>query len=103
MRVKIWSQRRPRSSTPTSPRSSGSASRSGTDERQLLRTGGAEAELSDLAEPENRYERQEGKLLEAHTPIRTPDGTPVLFEIYQRFELGERERARGCSARSRRR
>ncbi|MGZ6643082.1 MAG: sensor histidine kinase [Solirubrobacteraceae bacterium] len=57
----------------------------GAEERALLRTGGAQAELSDLAKPENRYERQFGKLLEAHTPIRTPDGTPVLFEIYQRF------------------
>ena len=57
----------------------------GEDELELFETGGAEAELSDLAEPENRYERPQGKLLEAHTVIRTPDGTPVLFEIYQRF------------------
>jgi signal transduction histidine kinase len=55
------------------------------DELQLLRTGGAQAELSDLSKPENRYERAQGKLLEAHTPIHTPNGTPVLFEIYQRF------------------
>jgi two-component system NarL family sensor kinase len=55
------------------------------DERRLFRTGGAEAEVSDLAKPENRYERPQGKLLEAHTPVRTPDGTQVLFEIYQRF------------------
>ena len=57
----------------------------GEEERELFETGGADAELSDLTEPENRYERQQGKLLEAHTPIRTPDGTQVLFEIYQRF------------------
>jgi signal transduction histidine kinase len=57
----------------------------GEEERRLFETGGAEAELSDLAKPENRYERPHGKLLEAHTPIRTPNGTPVLFEIYQRF------------------
>jgi signal transduction histidine kinase len=57
----------------------------GEDERRLFETGGAEAELSDLERPENRYERPQGKLLEAHTPIRTPDGTQVLFEIYQRF------------------
>jgi two-component system, NarL family, sensor kinase len=57
----------------------------GDEERELFETGGAEAELSDLAKPENRYERPQGKLLEAHTAIRTPDGTQVLFEIYQRF------------------
>ncbi|HSD77729.1 MAG TPA: ATP-binding protein, partial [Solirubrobacteraceae bacterium] len=60
--------------------------RLGDDERRLLREGGAEAELSDLSKPENSFERSEGKLLEAHTPIRTPDGSQVLFEIYQRFE-----------------
>ncbi len=57
----------------------------GEEEAELFETGGADAELSDLAEPENRYERQEGELLEAHTAIRTAEGTQVLFEIYQRF------------------
>lgn len=57
----------------------------GEEERELFDTGGAEAELSDLGQPENRYERPQGKLLEAHTTIRTPDGTQVLFEIYQQF------------------
>lgn len=57
----------------------------GAQERALLRTGGSDAELSDLSRPENQLERPAGKLLEAYTPIRTPNGTPVLFEIYQRF------------------
>ncbi len=57
----------------------------GEEERELFDSGGADAELSDLDEPENRYERPQGKLLEAHTAIRTPDGTQLLFEIYQRF------------------
>jgi two-component system NarL family sensor kinase len=57
----------------------------GDEERELVETGGAKAELSDLSQPENRYERPEGKLLEAHTRIRTPNGRPVLFEIYERF------------------
>jgi signal transduction histidine kinase len=57
----------------------------GEEELELFESGGAEAEISDLSNPENRYERPQGKLLEAHTPIRTPDGTQVLFEIYQRF------------------
>ena len=58
----------------------------GEDSLELFETGGAEAELSDLGKPENRYERPHGKLLEAHTPIRTPNGTQVMFEIYQRFD-----------------
>jgi two-component system NarL family sensor kinase len=52
--------------------------------RRLFATGGAEAEVSDLSKPENRYERAQGKLLEAYTPIRTPNGTQVMFEIYER-------------------
>lgn len=55
------------------------------EERELFDSGRADAEISDLAKPENRYERPFGKLLEAHIAIRTPNGTPVLFEIYQRF------------------
>ena len=30
-------------------------------------------------------DRGQGRLIEAYTRIRTPSGTPVLFEIYQRF------------------
>jgi signal transduction histidine kinase len=57
------------------------------DEQQhrLLRNGGAQVEVTDLSRPENALDRQEGRLLEAYTRIRTPSGTPLLFEIYQRF------------------
>jgi signal transduction histidine kinase len=57
----------------------------GEEELELFQNEGAEAELSNLSDPENRFERPQGKLLEAHTVIRTPDGTQVLFEIYERF------------------
>ena len=57
----------------------------GDEELDLFRTGESDSELSDLQQPENRYERSRGKLLEAHTVIRTPDRTPLLFEIYQEF------------------
>ncbi|CAN5193626.1 sensor histidine kinase [soil metagenome] len=57
----------------------------GEEELELFDTGDAQAELSNLSSPENRFERRQGKLLEAHTTIRTPDGTQLLFEIYERF------------------
>lgn len=57
----------------------------GADERELFASGGADVESSDLSEPENRFERPQGKLLEAYTTIRTPDGTQLLFETYERF------------------
>jgi signal transduction histidine kinase len=84
VRVKLWSK----SGTilySDEPALIGKHYRLGADELRLFATGGAQAELSDLSKPENRYERPQGKLLEAHTTIRTPDGTQVLFEIYQRF------------------
>ena len=42
--------------------------------------------MSDLDRPENALDRGQGELIEAYTRIRTPSGTPVLFEIYQRFD-----------------
>lgn len=59
----------------------------GDDEKELLVLGGAEAqaEVSNLAEPENMYERDEGKLLEVYLKIRAPNGDPLLFETYRRF------------------
>src|SRR3954469_1044160 len=85
VRVKLWS-RDGRVLYSDEPAIIGRRFGLGTDEASLFARGGAEAHLSDLSAPENRYERQEGKLLEAHTVIRTPNGTPVLFETYQRFD-----------------
>src|SRR2546423_11121415 len=56
-----------------------------TGQRRLLRDGGAKVEVSDLSRPENALDRGEGELIEAYTRIRTPSGTPLLFEIYQRL------------------
>jgi two-component system, NarL family, sensor kinase len=54
-------------------------------DRRLFDGAPADAELSDLSKPENRLERGQGKLLEAYSIVHTPNGTPLLFEIYQRF------------------
>ena len=85
VRVKLWS-RDGRVLYSDEPAIIGRRFGLGPEERELFTEGGADAELSDLSQPENEYERQEGRLLEAHTVIRTPDGTPVLFETYQRFD-----------------
>jgi signal transduction histidine kinase len=55
------------------------------EQHRLLRNGGARVEVTDLNRPENALDRQDGRLIEAYTRIRTPSGTPLLFEIYQRF------------------
>lgn len=58
----------------------------GDDERAALSHPVTEAEVSDLARPENELERGQGKLLEVYRPVWTPDGTPLLFETYSRYD-----------------
>ena len=83
VRVKLWGQDG-RILYSDEPRLIGSRFPLDDAKREALRTGGTKVELSALAGPENRYERGEGALYEVYLPIRTPDGTPLLFETYQR-------------------
>jgi two-component system, NarL family, sensor kinase len=58
------------------------------DVTALLRsgkTGSVVGKLSDLTEPENRFERSFGKLYEAYTVTRSPEGQLLLFEAYFRY------------------
>ena len=52
------------------------------EERQILREGGTDAELSDLSDPENRLEGGTTGLVEVYTRVVAPDGTPLLFAAY---------------------
>ena len=54
------------------------------DDLEVIAGGGVVSEVSDVSAPENRFERRFGELLEVYTRIRTPNGTPLLFETYQR-------------------
>src|SRR5438270_7800595 len=66
----------------------------GAGEQEALRSGKVAADLSDLKEPENRFERPYHKLLEVYVPVHTTGGQPLLFEVYLRFssitESGQR-------------
>ena len=64
----------------------GTSYRLGVDEVRALGGGGAAADVSDLSRPENRYERPFGKLLEVYYVVHTPNGTPLLFETYYRYD-----------------
>jgi two-component system NarL family sensor kinase len=57
----------------------------GKEEREALEGQSVDAELSNLSEPENRYERNQKKLLEVYQGVRTPAGTPLLIEAYNKF------------------
>ena len=50
--------------------------------RDPARAAATEAEVSDLAKPENRFETDSGGLVEVYTQIRSPEGEPLLFEAY---------------------
>jgi signal transduction histidine kinase len=54
----------------------------GEEEREVLGSGGTEAEVSNVNRPENRFERDSGGLLEVYTRIESPEGEPLLFEVY---------------------
>ena len=80
-RVKLWTADG-RIVYADEPRLLGSRYPLGGEDLEVLRSGEMEAELSDLSEPENRFERGRGRLLEVYTRIRATDGRPLLFEAY---------------------
>lgn len=70
----------------------------GASERAVLESGDLEAEQSDLSKDENRYERTSGGLLEVYTRIWSPEGEPLLFEVYYSAAEIEARRAQVLSA-----
>ena len=70
----------------------------GASERAVLESGDLEAEQSDLSKEENRYERSSGGLLEVYTRIRSPEGDPLLFEVYYSAAEIEARRAEVLAA-----
>lgn len=65
----------------------------GAEELDVLLRGGTDAEVSDLSEPENRFETGFGRLLEVYTQIWSPEGEPLLFEVYYSYDLVSEEGA----------
>ncbi|OGO58960.1 MAG: hypothetical protein A2V85_00835 [Chloroflexi bacterium RBG_16_72_14] len=58
----------------------------GADARDAIATGRSHAERSDLTRPENRNEQGLAPVLEVYQPIRDPRGTPLLLELYVRYD-----------------
>jgi signal transduction histidine kinase len=65
----------------------------GAEDLDVLEEGGVASEVSDLAAPENRFEASFGELIEVYTQMEMPDGTPLLFETYQRASSISERRA----------
>jgi signal transduction histidine kinase len=83
VRVKIWDQRG-RIVYSDAPRLIGSSFPLGADELRALHNGGIEAHASDLNRPENRFDRRFKRLVEVYVGIRGPNGSPLLYEDYER-------------------
>ncbi|MFN2608033.1 MAG: sensor histidine kinase [Acidimicrobiales bacterium] len=84
VRVKIWTPQG-RIAYSDEGRLVGATFHLGTDELEAIANGTVQADVTDLSAPENRFERQYPKLLEVYTPVRTPGGTALLFEVYERY------------------
>jgi two-component system, NarL family, sensor kinase len=85
VRVKVW-DRDGRIVYSDASELIGSRYQLGDDELEAMRDGRIVAEVSDLSKPENRFERQYGKLLEVYLPIASSGEDPLLFEAYQRYD-----------------
>ncbi len=85
VRVKIWTPDG-RIVYSDEPRLVGERFDLGEDEQGVLTDPITRADISDLEEPENVYERGGGPLLEVYRPVWTPSGSPLLFETYLRYD-----------------
>jgi len=84
LRVKIWTASG-RIVYSDKHRLIGSKYELGADDLAVLRGGGVDAGVTDLSQPENRFERSQGDVMEVYLPVHIPSGRPLLFETYQRF------------------
>ena len=86
VRVKVWTQ----DGTivwSDEPRLIGERFRLHDDALEALREEKVVADVSDLDEPENRFEGHYGRLLEVSRGIVAPDGQRLLFESYVRSSV----------------
>jgi len=67
------------------PRLIGTRAQLPPDELAALHSNHVTAEVSNLARPENAYERGQGRLLEVYLPLHNIDGVPVIFETYLHY------------------
>jgi two-component system, NarL family, sensor kinase len=83
VRVKIW-DRSGRIVYSDEPRLIGARYPTTPEEQKEFDTTSIEAEVSHLEEPENRYERRFGRLLEVYATLHAPRGDLLRYEEYYR-------------------
>jgi len=86
VRVKVWDADG-RIVYSDEPRLIGEVYELGMDQNRSLWSGEATSEISSLEGPENRFEVDQGNLLEVYLPLVGPNGEPLLYESY--FAMSE--------------
>ena len=81
VRIKIWTADG-RIIYSDEPRLIGLTYPLGEEDIAALQGGPTAADLSDLSQPENTFERGHGQLFQVYMGLHTQGGTPVLFEEY---------------------
>lgn len=85
LRVKLWTEDG-RIIYSDEPRLIGQQFPRKADHAEVLESGEIRSELADTSAPENRYERDAGRLLEVYLPLRMPNGERVVYEQYERYQ-----------------
>jgi two-component system, NarL family, sensor kinase len=85
VRVKLWAESG-RIVYSDEPRLIGKVFELDGEDLHILRNGGTDASISNLAVSENVFEQDFGRLLQVYVQIRSTDGTPMLFETYSRYD-----------------
>jgi two-component system NarL family sensor kinase len=81
VRVKLW-DRQGRIVYSDEPQLIGETYELEEDQLESLFSGSVVSEISSLTGPENRFEVDQGRLLEVYLPLVGPDGQPLLYESY---------------------
>lgn len=85
VRVKVWSPDG-RILYSDEPKLIGEQFAQKADHAQVLRTGEISAEIASIDGPENRFERETGRLVEVYLPLRLPNGDQVVYEQYEKYD-----------------
>lgn len=81
VRVKLWNAEG-RVVYSDEPRLIGEQYELGDEKNESLWSGAVVSEISSLEGPENRFEVDQGQLLEVYLPVEGPDGGALLYESY---------------------
>lgn len=77
--VRVWDPIERRIIYASNPELIGAAYPMGEPATRAAATGEVASGSADLALPQNRFQREEGRLLEVAVPIQTPDGTELIL------------------------